>query len=193
MRVAPAFLAVALAAATAGLAHRVSAGEPLWLAAAGIDDLLSGVDYVPDKPELDEALGDPPEDELIAIATSDATDPGVRVRAYRALAHYPTDPTRVVLMTAIASYQEATSGPEVLYLRAAMHSLAAVSGANAVLVLDDLLYSSSRDIRADAALALGETGSGTAVPLLHARRTEEQVAQVIWAIDEAIRMLNNST
>ncbi len=192
MRTAPALLAVGLAATSIGVAHRVSSGEPLWAAAAGIDDLLSGVDYVPDKPELDDALGDPPEDELIAIATSDTADPGVRLRAYRALGHYPTDPTRVVLMTAISSYMSAVSGPEVLYLRAAMYSLAAVSGADAVLVLDDLLYSTSQDVRAEAALALGQTGAGTAVPLLRARRDMEQVPQVVWAIDEALRQLNNT-
>ena len=70
-------------------------------AAADIDDLLSGVDYVPNKPDLDEALGDPPEDDLIAIAVDTEADPGLRIRSYRALGHYPTDSTRLVLISAI--------------------------------------------------------------------------------------------
>jgi hypothetical protein len=183
-----ALIAVLLAAACLRLSS-IAAGEPLAAAAAGVDDLLGGVDYVPGKPELDEALGDPPEDELIDLAISTDADPGVRIRAYRALAHYPTDPTRLVLMDAVAAHAGATSGVEVLYLRAALHSLAAVSGEDAVDEIAARLDSESRDVRADAALALGETGSATADPPLRARREIEVVDQVKWAIDEALATL----
>jgi HEAT repeat protein len=164
----------------------------LIIAAAGdggIDDLLSGVDYVPERATLDAVLGDPPENDLIAIATDTAADPGLRLRAYRALGQYPTDAARLALQAAIGSFAGATSGVEVLYLRAAMHSLAATAGDAAVPVIDDLLDSPSRDVRADAALSLGETGSASADPVLRARREVETVDQVKWAIDEALAAL----
>jgi len=182
-------IAAALAAPVALVAGRGLAGGPLLASSSGIDDLLSGVDYVPDKPVLDDALGDLPDVDLMDIATSDAEDPGVRVRAYRALAHYPSDETRIFLITAVNTYAAASEGIDVLYLRAAMHSLAEVAGSDAVLVLDDLLDSSSRDIRADAALSLAETGSGAALPFLRARLTVETVEQVRWALKEAINVL----
>jgi HEAT repeat protein len=167
----------------------VSAGEPLAAATAGVDDLLGGVDYVPEKPVLDDALGDPPEDALIDIALSTDADPGMRIRAFRALAHYPGDPIRLVLINAIGSFSAATAGVEVLYLRAALHSLAAVAGENAVDAIAALLDSDSQDVRADAALALGETGSAAAETPLRDRRDIESVDQVKWAIDEALATL----
>jgi hypothetical protein len=76
------------------LSRWAGAGGAIAPAAAldsAVLDLLGGVDFVPLKSAIDDTLGAGAADELIAIAGDEegGTDPGLRLRAYRALAEYP--------------------------------------------------------------------------------------------------------
>lgn len=159
---------------------------------ARVVELLSGVDYVPNRAALDDALGAAvAADDLVAIARGSApesADPGVRIRAYRALGLYPGSATEAALRAALAE-NAAGAGVETLYLRAAAESLVKVAGAGAVDDIVPLLDHASRDVRATAAVALGRTGSDAAVPSLRARLSVEEVGQVRLAIAEALRAL----
>ena len=153
-----------------------------------ITDALSGIDYVPSQTDLD-AILDAPVDDLIAIAADEQADQGIRMRAYRALALYPTPVCEDALRLAIATYAADVVGAEVLYLRAAMESLAIVAHADAVADLTPRLNHPSRDIRTAAARALEVTGSAAAVNPLRARLVDEKVEQVRQAITKALRTL----
>ncbi len=155
-------------------------------------DRLGGVDHVPTKAELDELLGSEASSSLIALARADASevDAGVRLRAYRALAYYPGPLTELALTQAISEHAEVASGMDVPYLRAAVHSYAAVAGQNGVDILAAVLVHPSKDARASAADALAMTGAREALEVLHARLEVESDPQVIRSIMDAIRILN---
>lgn len=188
-RIIPGACALALALGAA------RAAEPIELALpdADVADILSGVDFIPGKPALDDVLDDPNPD-LIALATDTEMDPGLRLRAVRALALYPGDATRTVLLSLLADNGSTPSGTETLLVRAAMYALATIDGASAVGPLAPLLDHPSRDVVADAALALALTGSPAATPFLGQRKAVEEALespsqQVLWAIHEALRAL----
>lgn len=179
----------------------------LWIASARGDhrsiapldrevgDLLSGVDYVPGRAELDYALGDGAGARLIAIAHGadpELTSPGQRLRAYRALALYPDASTRRALGQTLASYGGIATGVATLYLRAAMASLVAVAGPEAVEPIVPLLQHPSLDVRADAARALGQSGSALAIDALSRQQLVEDSLQVQLAITEALRILQET-
>lgn len=163
---------------------------PAVLPDADVADILTGVDFVPGKPALDDVLDDPNPD-LIALAADTEMDPGLRMRAVRALALYPGLETRTVLLAIIADNEDAASGTETLLVRAAMYALATIDGAAAVGPLAPLLDHPSLDVRADAAHALGLTGSPAADPFLRERRNIETSEQARWAIEEALRTLSD--
>jgi hypothetical protein len=170
----------------------------LWVGLAGagrgtsgqtVSELLSGIDFVPSRPALDDAMGATAPEELIAIAVGsdpDLDDPGLRIRAYRALALYPSPATEQALRAALVRHGTKVIGVEVLYLRAAIDSLARVAGAGAVDAIGAMLGHPSRDVRADAARALGLTRSDRAACYLRPIRGQD-VTQVNVAIDEALR------
>jgi len=154
-------------------------------------ELLSGIDFIPTRASLDAALGPGAESDLIAIARGiavEAADPGVRIRAYRALSLYPGPAIESELRAAILEHAAGVE-VEMLYLRAAVDSLVELAGPDAVDDLVPLLDHASRDVRASAAFGLGDTGSDDAVPPLRARLSVEQVGQVRLAIAEALREL----
>jgi HEAT repeat protein len=153
-----------------------------------ITDALGGVDYVPSQPELD-AILDAPVEDLIGIAADTGVDAGIRIRAYRALALYPTAESEAALRAAITTHAAAVTGTPVIYLRAAMESLALVAIADAVDALLPQLDHPTRDIRCAAARALELTGSAAAVNPLRARLIIEPSEQVRQAITKALRAL----
>jgi HEAT repeat protein len=78
-----------------------------------------------------------------------------------------------------------------------MESLAQVASSGslvsvAIATLAPMLDHPLRDVRADAARALGATGGADAVPVLRARLAEEELLQVRLAIAEALRRLGES-
>lgn len=181
---------IGIAAAIARAAATLTPAEPPPGDTA-IVEMLSGIDYIPTRGTLDSALGGLAEDRLIAIArgtAEESADPGIRIRAYRALALYPTAETASALRAAISEHA-AGGAVDTLYLRAALDSLEQVAGADAVDDLVPLLDHRSRDVRASAAVALGDTGSNAAVSPLRARLSVEEVGQVRLAIAEALRAL----
>ncbi len=195
-RLAGLLLAGAVTVGLAGAHHADGAGSANPDQAT--TDLLTGVDFVPTKSDLDATMADP-ETDLIAIASADVIDPGLRVRAIRALGNYPDSDTVTALEQLITRFVSAASGSATLFVRAAGYSLAQVDGAGAVPTLGELLFHPSRDVRADAAHALGMTGAAgapTAIPLLRARLADqpgqpaEAEPQVRWALAEAIRELS---
>jgi hypothetical protein len=154
-------------------------------------ELLSGIDYVPTRGTLDLELGGDAAADLIAIARGSAeesSDAGVRIRAYRALSLYPGATTQAALRAGILEHADGDE-VEMLYLRAAVDSLVALAGPDAVDDVVPLLDHASRDVRASAAVGLGDTGSEDAVPPLRARLSVEEVGQVRLAIAEALREL----
>jgi HEAT repeat protein len=192
--------AVGLALVLLGLALGLQAAGSAGAGGKGgsldaLAEMLSGIDFVPDRLALDQAMGGDAAAQLIAIAggTSSLVDPGVRIRAYRALALYPSSEARTALAAAVTEFGSEERGVATIYLRAAMDSLAQIAGAGAVTTIAPMLDHVSRDVRASAARALGVTESVTAVAPLNDRRLVEQVPQVRLAIDDALRELTENT
>ncbi len=195
-RLASVLLVGAVTVGLAGADHADGAGNPDPDQAT--IDLLSGVDFVPTKSDIDDTMSDP-ETQLVAIATADLIDAGLRVRAIRALGNYPDATTVTALEQVITRFVSASGGAATLFIRASAYSLAQVDGAGAVPTLGELLFHPSRDVRADAAHAMGmvgPAGAPTAIPLLRARLADqpgqpaESEPQVRWALTEAIRELS---
>jgi HEAT repeats len=156
-------------------------------------ELLSGIDFIPGRGAFDDILGETAPAELVDIARgrhSSMKDAGLRIRAYRALALYPGAGTEAALREAVEEHGELEGGVDTLYLRAAMDSLARVAREDAVAALAAMLEHPTRDVRAAAALAMGETAADTAIAVLRARLPEEPELQVRLAIAEALRRLD---
>src|SRR5690606_10474145 len=87
--------------APAALVAAARAGGPLEAPAGdrALVEILSGIDYVPSRGTIDDVLGEAAPEDLIDIArgVEGGEDPGLRVRAYRALALYPSEETRAAL------------------------------------------------------------------------------------------------
>lgn len=155
-----------------------------------VSELLSGIDFIPSRPTLDDAMGAGAPDELIAIARgrdANLDDAGLRIRAYRALGLYPSPDTEAALTAAVHEHSTKVAGTEILYLRAAMGALAQVAGENAVDVIGPMLGHPSRDVRADAARALKDTGSSRAACYIRPLQASEEFEMVQVAMEEAIR------
>lgn len=141
--------------------------------------------------------GNEPVDTLIQLARDPDGDPGVRIRAYRALGLYPAANTALSLdLGAMASAQP---GTDQLYLRSVIEALGEIGGPTDVTKITPFLdFESSRDIRAAAADALRHIGCqcAAATAPLHARLANkpdgtpiETSQQVILAIQRALREL----
>lgn len=157
-----------------------------------IEDILSAMDLIPARTDLDLASGTA-EADLLAVASnaSGNTDHGLRLRAIGALSLYPGPSSQSTLETLISERINGT-GIDTLYLRAAARSLAIVAKSDAVALLAQLLTHPSRDVRASAAAALALTESTTAVPILRDRLGQEPVVQVRLALSAAIRDLTDA-
>ncbi len=194
MRRAPRLTIVTLvAAAAAGSGARADRAFEVT-ASPQIVDALTGIDFVAEKPTLDSLLGATPVDSLSAIAGA-LTDvnPGVRIRAVRAIALYPSDDARTALTAQIQAHTAASSGVEILELRAAIEALGVIGQPSDVDIIAPLLdKEDARDIRAAAARALRDIGAATAIAPLHARLAKETVPQVQFAISDALRVLSGT-
>lgn len=187
----------AIALLAAALPGAGSAGDSDSSAALVIDtelrDALSGIDYVPDRSLLDGLLGADADSDLAAIGrdVDGEVDSGLRIRAYRALALYPSASSQDALLDAVADHSSVliTQGVEVVYAKVAMDSLATVAGGGAVGQIGVVLDHPSRDLRAAAASALAKTGSVAAISPLRARRAIETEPLVIVAIERALAAL----
>jgi len=153
-------------------------------------DQLGGIDYVPGREALDPLLGDDPTGALIEIATTAGVDSGLRLRALRALAMYPGAATIAALDAEVAQWIDQKDGVELLYLGAAMRSLAVLAGDSAVHTIRPALDHDSKDVRAAAAAALGATGAKSASTWLYERLGVETDDMVKLALSDAIRALD---
>lgn len=164
-----------------------------------LEEILSGVDFVPPKQDLDDLLGDAALDELLAIARDPGKPAGVRIRAYRALSHYPGARTEYELQRAIQEHSAndlialSSTGVDTILLRASMDSLAVIAKADALVDIADKLNHKSRDVRAAAARALAVCGSSDAEKPLRDRLEVEEVPQVRYAIQDALRVLTGDS
>ena len=202
MRMPRALHLVLLAAVGATSAARgdTSAIDPVAAATPEVIDALTGVDFPVAKSEmdsqkaaLDALLGADPVPTLSAIADSVELAPGVRLRALRAIALYPSDSARAALTASITEHAAATTGVDVLQLRTAIEALGLVGTPADVDTIVPLLDKEEcRDIRAAAARALRDIGSSTAIAPLHARLAKETVAQVQFWISDALRVLSGT-
>lgn len=183
-------LAAAFALAGGGIAMAVVPPN-------NVIELLSGTATAPTKGRIDFIMGDTAVADLIEIAedTSADADPGLRIRAYNALRHFAQTPdsetARLALQSAVAERRSVSDGVQLLYLRAAMLSMAEVGMDQSVPDLLGLLSHSSRDIRAACAQALGITGSALAIEPLRNRALIEPELQVQIAIADALFELDS--
>jgi HEAT repeat protein len=160
------------------------------LPSAALVDALTGIDFVAQRPALDPLLGANPGDVLASIAASEVVDPGVRLRALRAIALYPSAASRAALANEIALHSAAISGTELLHLRAAVEALGLIGQPEDVAAVVPMLdKEESRDVRAAAAYALRDIGSTAASNPLRIRLNKEKKEQVRFAISDALRVL----
>jgi hypothetical protein len=174
---------------------RVAQPAPPALPDEPLSELLSGIEFVPDRSAFDELMDDAAPDQISSIARgTDAEfgDAGLRIRAYRALALYPSADSEAALRAAVAEHGSVARGVNTLYVRAAMDSLARVAPDGAVDAIAPMLGHPSQDVRAGAARALGATGRPAAEPALRARLAEEPIEQVRIAIASALREIEGT-
>ena len=166
-----------------GFQHAAPIEDPLR-------DALSGIDYVAGKSVFDDLLGASADTDLVTIARDldNDADPGLRVRAYRALQHYDTPLVESALTDAVNEHAafDKLVGVEVIFAKAAMDSLAAVAGDTAVPTIAVVLDHPSRDLRVSAARALARTESPAAVAPLQTRLQSETDPLVSLALQRAL-------
>jgi hypothetical protein len=166
---------------------------------------LSSIDTVPTRQQLDNAFDSPQEalDNLASLATNDASDVGIRLRAIHALAKYcaatpcvDTDVAHQAVVTVLNANAHEQSGSNALLLRAAVETIGVMRVAGDVGVLvpaqglgPSLLDHPSRDVRATTARALQELCNTVAITPLRVRYSHESSEQVKLAISEALRIL----
>jgi len=170
------------------------------------DDLLSARDYVPTRADLDQAMQPEPLQDLVqrAFGGPGGEDIGIRLRAIRALAQYPSDDAHSALLLVLESPDlQGNLAPEEVFVlqRATLEALAELGDPDDVAVITEFLMTDDanpancdrRDIRAAAAHALRVLGSTTAQTPLRARLAVEICPQVEFAINEALRELLGGT
>ena len=167
-----------------------------------VKDALSQIDTPPQKSTLNEMFTTPDDalENLRLIALDHTVDPGVELRAIRALPTYcPPAPQscgagmiHTTLVELIDEYERSQHAPlDVLRLRAAVEALGVTrTGASSdVAELSPLLGDPSRDVRATVAQALRNLCNAEAIEPLRARLQIEQVEQVRAALAAALRDL----
>ena len=192
--------AIGVASTARGDISATGAIDPVAAATPQVIDALTAIDFPAMKSEmdsqkatLDTLLGSDPVDTLSAIANSSDLAAGIRLRALRALALYPSDATRAALTDEIMQHSAATTGVDALLLRTAVEALGLVGQPADVATIVPLLDKEEcRDIRAGAARALRDIGSSTAIAPLHARLAKETVPQVQFWISDALRVLSGT-
>lgn len=166
------------------------------------EDLLTARDHLPTRAELDAAMGATPLQALIDRALTE-TDLKIRLRALRALAHYPSDDAHSALRLVlddpeVAGTLDLSAGEMLVVRKACLEGLGELGDPDDVAVITQYLIEpdfgpeecSNRDIRAAAANALRVLGATGANAALAAQAEVETCAQVEFAISEARRALN---
>jgi len=183
---------VAVAAAVGGgVVGATQRAVQISIPAQGFE-MLSAIDSVPARDQVERAFGDNALVELqrIATATLDTVDAGVQVRAIRALVLFPEGRTTVLEVLARSEIAMARSGIGVVVQRTAVEALGSYRNAADVdLVVTYLNAEYSRDVRVSAARGLGQIGSQTAVEPLRTRFRNELTAQVKVEISTALHAL----
>lgn len=163
---------------------------------------LTPVDQVPTKDQINGAFGN--EQMALTNLTTIATDPdttpdaiSVRLRAIHALAKYCAsspctagDVAHQSVASVITMTRDASTGSDVLILRAGIETLGVMRVSSDVGSLQTLLDHPSRDIRAATARALRDLCNTQAIDKLRARYSVELTDQVKLAISEALRILS---
>lgn len=178
-------IASALALACA-LAQTPAAGPP---PPSTLLAQLTAIDVGPSAALLEFAGGPGAGAEVLALATPGG-DVGVRIRALRALAVFPSQAGLGALRQAIGAAQLAERGADLVVLVAAIEALGVLADPADVPALADLVaFPPSRDVRAAAARALEQIGDPAAIDALRAQLAAEPTAQVRLAITDALRAL----
>ena len=163
------------------------------------EDLLTARDHLPTRAELDATMGATPLQALVNRALTE-TDLKIRLRAIRALAHYPSDEAHSALLLVlddpeVAGTLDLSDGEMLVVRKACLEALGELGDPDDVAVITAYLVEqdvdcAKRDIRAAAAHALRVLGATTANAALAAQAEVETCAQVEFAIAEARRALN---
>jgi HEAT repeat protein len=167
-----------------------------------IRNALTPIDSLPSSQQLNLAHGGEQSalDNLQAIALQANGDPGLQLRAVRALTQYCKEPcatheAHLTLLDLIQQprYRDARAGSDLLILRAIMEAIGVLQVPEDLSYLVVQLEHPSRDIRAAAANALARLGNTAAISPLRMRYQFENgpggVAQVRLAIADALRIL----
>jgi HEAT repeat protein len=184
-------LTIALAAVASAALADGAPGRPRVDGA--VLDVLSVADEVVARERLDQALGPAPVATLRATATDGGVDPGIRLRALRALGLYPSPESRAALHDALVARGRcdgdgaAVTGTDLVFVRAALEALGAIGDPEDVAWIVPCLQAKSRDLRVAAARSLRDLGASTAVCPLQRQRDVEVVPQVQSAISAALR------
>jgi hypothetical protein len=189
-----------------GLLVGSASSDPVQLSQQA-QNTLTTIDSVPTREQLDAAFSgstQTPLANLSALATDAGNGIGIRLRAIHALGKYcpampcvAGDTAHVSLQIVIDANRSATSGPNVLLLRAAIETLGAMRITDDASYLignnglnPSLLDHPSRDVRASTAAALANIcNTSVATNPLRVRYSHEQTEQVKLAISEALRIL----
>jgi hypothetical protein len=166
-----------------------------------VEDALSQIDTPPQKSTLNEMFTTPDAalENLRLIALDHSVEPGVGLRAIRALPTYcpsacGTTTIHTTLVQLIDEYERSPHSPmDVLRLRAAVEALGVMRNGTSsdVAELSPLLGDPSRDVRATVAQALRNLCNAEAIEPLRARLQIEQVEQVRSALTAALRDLRS--
>ncbi len=179
------------------LAISIGGSAAIALSPSGDPDvveLLSGINFFPNRSNIDDVLGSAAVEDLILIAEDDSedSDVGLRIRAYRALGVYEDSENKNLAISSLQlSLQNYSDGEaeELLFLRASLLSLAQLAKADAVVDLLPFLDHPSRDIRASSAQALGITESSAAIEALSELLNSDESQQVRVATEDALAVI----
>ncbi len=179
-------LGVAVAAVVAAPpASQISIPQPAF-------DVLSAIDSVPQRDQVQRVFGDNALAELqrISMASLATVDAGVQIRAVRALTHFVEGRATVLAVLARPEVATAQRGTGVVLQRTVIEALASYGDASDVARIISFLDAEySRDVRASAAHALGLMASQTAVEPLRSRFRVERSAQVKYEISNSLHIL----
>lgn len=181
--------AALLAGAVVGLLAHAAPVRPAAAPQPDVLRLLAAFDEAPDPEALRTALGPGAGTALADLAGDAAADPGVRLRATRALADFPAPEVHAALVAQLEALRDTAGGYAAVLLRATLEALGEVGSADDVARITPLLQHPLRDLRAAAALALRAIGSTLALDALFEQQAVETSPQVRTAIQEALRAL----
>jgi hypothetical protein len=185
----PAFVIAGMLLATTVVASPRAAQIAIPLPAV---DVLTAIDSVPEREQVQRALGSDAEAELqrISLASLDTVDAGVQVRAVRALAHFDNGHATLLAVLARDDIARGRNGTSVVVQRTALDALATFGKTTDVSLFVDYLNADyNRDVRATAARALGDLGDPSAIEPLRTRFSKEPSPQVKFEISDSLHKL----